>query len=382
MDHSRSDVQDDWASVERKSIEARDVLDSLFAIDFPIPTELLPEARPQMFGAVFGDVANKGTPKTTRRTTSPVSTSASGTNSKRRSSGSRHRDERAGGARKLRPASTASSATTDVNSGGMRKPAPRSTSSGAKESSRGHKSEKTSPRKSRGMSSKSSTSSQASADTTSKALSTNGVDQHHATTELGSLTTKSPLDTSESGSSATSAAHTAPLGSSGDNSGTSTGPIANLKLTPAGAASPGKLRLPSPLTSPLAERPPHQAGSLGEGGGLPPLPVFEEGDEIDSSGFSDSDSLSDSYARTINDDTDYDQDGGDVFESPRLDSPTDSDDEDDELASESLNDDSFTLGEDDGGRHHLRVQLSSHDRTYSSGVDSDLATTPRTESTL
>lgn len=102
---------DDWASVERKSQETRDMLDTLFAIDFEIPTELLPDAKPQSFGSVFGDSANKSTPQLSRRSHSvapPMNPSATGTmNSKGRSKSTEK-------TRKLKGASTVSSATTSA----------------------------------------------------------------------------------------------------------------------------------------------------------------------------------------------------------------------------------------------------------------------------
>jgi len=107
--------------------------------------------------------------------------------------------------------------------------------------------------------------------------------------------------------------------------------------------------------------------------------TVEEGEEVlDSARLSDSDSDSDNGP--LHDG----HNGENGFESPRLDSPTDSDDDDVEEDVVGQNDETFAPDEQDlhplGTGH--RVQLTEHDRAYSSGIDSDLATTPRVDSVL
>ena len=114
LDNNRNEGLDDWAGLEEKSLETRDALDTLFTIDFEIPSEMLPDAKPQQFGQAFGEYANTATSQQSRRAHSVSSapgTTSSSASSKRKSNSSQKGSEK-GKERKLKSSSTVSSTTT------------------------------------------------------------------------------------------------------------------------------------------------------------------------------------------------------------------------------------------------------------------------------
>lgn len=67
LEPARGDAADDVITIDKKTSESRDMIDTLFAVDFEIPGQILPEPHPFTFGQVYGDAANSSTSKLGRR---------------------------------------------------------------------------------------------------------------------------------------------------------------------------------------------------------------------------------------------------------------------------------------------------------------------------
>lgn len=119
LDNPRGDALDDWAAFEQKSLETRDALDTLFAIDFEIPSDLLPDAKLLHFGQAFGENANSSTPRNNLRahsvSSAPAATSISAS-AKRKSASAVRGPEKPSDKkeRKLKSSSTTNSTTAAI----------------------------------------------------------------------------------------------------------------------------------------------------------------------------------------------------------------------------------------------------------------------------